>query len=237
MTMLDTHAPVGRLVADRPARSRVFERFGIDYCCGGKVPLDLACERHGVDLDSVRRELDACDAAGLESDHGDWSRRATGELIDHIVDVHHAYLRRELPRLMALADRVAEAHGARHPEMVEVRRVLGPLREELLAHPIKVERILFPMLRRWEAGELSAAELSFLAGPIGVMEAEHDDAGVALAALRGLTRGYMAPDDACNTFRALVDGLAELEADLHRHVHEENNILFPRALSSVAGMD
>jgi regulator of cell morphogenesis and NO signaling len=234
MTTIDTHASVGRLVVDRPARSRVFERFGIDYCCGGKMPLDLACERRGIDVDAVLRALDDCDGSGVGSEHGDWSRRPTGELIDHILEAHHAYLRRELPRLMTLAGRVAEAHGARHPEMVEVLEVLGGLEEELSSHMIKEERVLFPMLRRWEQGELSPAELSFLAGPISVMEAEHEGAAAALEKLRKLTGGYAPPEDACNTFRALLDGLAELEADLHRHVHEENNILFPRALSSPA---
>lgn len=232
MTMLNAQAPVGQLVADRPARSRVFQEYGIDFCCGGKVPLDRACERKGVALDEVLDALDACDASGLGSDHGDWSRRSTADLIAHIVETHHAYLRRELPRLQAMADRVANAHGLRHPEMVEARDVLAGLAEELTSHMLKEESILFPILPRVEAGETLMDASQWVGGPISVMEAEHEDAAEALDRLRELTHDYRPPKDACNTFRALLDGLAELEADMHLHVHEENNILFPRVLSA-----
>jgi regulator of cell morphogenesis and NO signaling len=152
------------------------------------------------------------------------------ELIDHIVTIHHAYLHRELPRLAELAGRVIDAHGNRHPELREVDDVFESLGDELRFHMLKEEKILFPMIARLEVA-MKVPELycGSVGNPIAVMQHEHDDAGAALARLRVLTDGYTAPPDACPTYRALLDGLSGLEAELHVHIHEENNILFPRA--------
>ena len=153
------------------------------------------------------------------------------ELCDHIEQTHHAYLRTELPRLGQMIDKVVNAHGASHPKLHEVQRVFAALCAELEPHMFKEERILFPAIRQLEQ---SAATPSFpfgtVANPINVMEHEHDNAGAALSELRTLTADYVPPDDACNTYRAMLDGLRELETNMHQHVHKENNILFPRAI-------
>ena len=221
---------VGTLVVEQPSRSRVFEAFGIDYCCGGKRRLDEACELAGASPDRVVEALADADRTRGASSEVDWAEESMSALIDHILSAHHAYLRRELPRLNELAARVARAHGARFPWVVDCQRVFGDLRAELESHMIKEERILFPLISQLEgASESPSFHCGSLQNPISVMEHEHDNAGNALAQLRQLSDGFGPPADACNTFRAWLDGLAELEADLHQHIHEENNILFPKA--------
>lgn len=236
MTMITPEMPVGQLVAEDPRRARLFERLGIDYCCGGRASLDRACRENGLDVADVLRQL-----AGVEAevdafarpdghDRFDAASATMTDLIDHIVTTHHAYLLRELPHLSDLASRVVDAHGVRHPELREVRDVFDSLSDELRFHLLKEEKILFPTIERLEAAlEMPELHCVSVQNPIRVMQHEHDDAGSALARLRALTRDYTPPADACPTYRALLDGLAELEADLHVHIHEENNILFPRA--------
>jgi len=237
MSSPDLQATVGQLVAERPGRSRVFERYGIDYCCGGKVPIAQACRERGLDVTEVLRELDVCDAETTAGDEVAWSERPLGELADHIVAVHHGYLRRELPRLTIHLDKIAAVHGPGNPALVEVRDVFAGLREELESHLLKEEQVLFPMIKQLDT---ASRQPDFHCGsvrfPIQVMEHEHDDAGAALVRLRALTVGYTPPAEACNTYRAALAGLAELEADLHRHIHKENNILFPRAQEAEAAL-
>jgi regulator of cell morphogenesis and NO signaling len=222
---------VGQLVVEKPSRSRVFERFGIDYCCGGKLPLGEACARAGVTGDDVLSALTESDRSSDASEaDNDWSSAPLTDLIDHILSEHHAYLRCELPRLSDMASKVVRAHGERFPWVVECEKVLAELRAELESHMMKEEQRLFPMIRKLEAADApSAFHCGNLQNPITVMEHEHDNAGNALAQLRSVSNGFTPPKDACNTFRAWLDGLSELEADLHEHIHEENNILFPRA--------
>lgn len=221
---------VGTLVVEQPSRSRVFEEFGIDYCCGGKRRLDEACDLAGASPSSVVAALANADQARGTSREGDWAEESMSALIDHILSAHHAYLRRELPRLSELAAKVACAHGARFPWVVECQRVLGDLRAELESHMLKEERILFPLIEQLAgASESPAFHCGSILNPISVMEHEHDNANDALAQMCQLSNGFVPPADACNTLRAWLDGLSELEADLHQHIHEENNILFPKA--------
>jgi regulator of cell morphogenesis and NO signaling len=222
--MIQATCTVGELVAERPARSRVFEELGIDYCCGGKQSLAEACARKGLDPEEVGRLLDAPGGAVPEVD---WREPPLAVLCDHIVQTHHLYLRQELPRLRGLLAKLARAHGERHPGLREAVAVFGAFADELSAHMEKEERVLFPLVARIESGEVPPTP--FVLRPIAVMEAEHEDAGRALATLRHLTDGYTVPAGGCNTYRAAMAGLAELEADMHAHVHKENNILFPRA--------
>lgn len=220
---------VGELVAERPNRARVFERLGIDYCCGGKATLTEASRGRGLDPKAVAAALREADKDG-PADERNWSQASAAELAAHIVDTHHAYLRRELPRLALLVDKVAQVHGATHAELAEVREVFRDLEAEIGAHLWKEENILFPMIRAMEqSGTLEASHCGSVANPIRVMEFEHDNAGQALARLRALTADYAPPADACNSYRALLEGLVGLEADLHEHIHKENNILFPKA--------
>lgn len=224
-----TGATVGELVAQRPRRSKVFEQYGIDYCCGGKKPLTLACAEKAVDFDSVARDLANTDAQPRDPSEVDWTKASLTDLADHIVEKHHEYLREALPRISGLTAKVAEVHGGRRPELREVKYVFDGLRAELETHMMKEEQILFPMLRQLESpNPVPEFHCGTVQNPIRVMEHEHDSAGMALARLNKLTEGYVPPEDACGTYRAMLDALAELEEDLHVHIHKENEILFPR---------
>jgi regulator of cell morphogenesis and NO signaling len=234
---IDPNKKVGELVAERPARSAVFDRLGIDYCCGGKTPLERACREKGIEIGDVTREIAASDSRTRAENETDWRLVPMGDLVDHIVSVHHDYLRRELPRLAGLTAKLVAAHGARHPELAEVRDTLESLQEELESHMFKEERILFPMIKQLQvAMELPRFHCGSIKYPIVVMENEHECTGAALARLRTLTDGYQAPEDACPAYRATLAGLAELESDLHRHIHKENEILFVRAWATEVGL-
>lgn len=218
MTTLNMDITVGRIAAETPASIRVFEKYGIDFCCGGGTAFAEACAVRGLAAETVMAEIERA-VEGPAEDRTDWRTAPIGALIDHIIGTHHVYLKTELPRLEAMLAKVMAAHGAAVPAIAEV---FGPMKEELEAHLMKEEMILFPLIRSGRPGAM---------GPIRVMLAEHDSAGAALELLRSLTGGYKAPAQACNTWRGLYAGLEELERDLHRHIHLENNILFPRALS------
>lgn len=232
MTTLSPQTPLGQLVAQRPARSRILDQLQIDYCCGGKQSLAQACTAKGLDPDTVLHMLHAFDAAHRTPEpETDWTRASLTELADHIEQTHHEYLRRELPRLQAMVRKVTAVHGPNHPSLLELEGVFAAFVGELESHTMKEEQLVFPMIRQIDAGELPAANHcgGSLEEPIRAMESEHDDAGQALARINHLTNGYTPPDGACNTFVATLDALRELEADMHRHVHKENHILFPRA--------
>lgn len=237
--MTTTIAPdttVAELVLARPSLSRVFERLGIDYCCGGKRSLEKACSRRGLDVTTTIALLEA-GLADAPADTVDWRQAPAADLVEHIVTRHHDLMREELPRLGAMADRVAQRHGPDDARLVELAQVFGAFRGELEQHMEAEEQVLFPACLALEAasatGEAGELHLPFpsVAMPISVMEHQHDDAGAALERMRELTAGYDLDAARCNTHRALVDGLHALERDMHEHVHEENNILFPRAIA------
>lgn len=234
--MLSVQKSVSELVVERPSRSRVFEELGIDYCCGGGVPLAQVCEGAGLDPEEVLAELKRREA-GRAEDEPELASMGLGELVDHIVETHHAYLREELPRLSFLVDKVANAHGGAHPELLKLRGVFEGLRAELEEHTEKEERVLFPACRELESVEEQPAfRFGTVKNPISAMMREHVDAGEGLGRIRELTLGYTVPGDACNTYRAMLDGLAELERDTHYHIFKENGILFPRATSTEAAL-
>ena len=223
---------VGELVREQPSRSRVFESLRIDYCCGGKQPLSQACEKHGHDVESVVEQLAKSDEAATSGENAvDADAMTLSELADHIEQEHHAFLRDELPRLDAITEKVHRVHGEAEPRLADVRTAFISMRDELMSHMVKEERILFPMIRAIDKGDANASRaVGTVANPIRQMEAEHDDSGDALAIMHSSTDGYTPPDWACNTYRAMLDGLAHLERDLHQHIHKENNVLFPKAL-------
>lgn len=229
---LDT--PVADLVTDKPARARIFERLDIDYCCGGDHSLAEACRKKDLDPDTVVQMLDVASSASSESTR-DWSAASLSELIDHIVSTHHDFLRDELPRLDALLTRVTQAHGQRHPWLRPTLETFLSLKDNLESHMASEEKHVFPTIRRLATSEHNRATNGTPTdGPdIEQMIEEHDEAARALESLRCLTSEYTPPEDACPKFRAALDGLHELEQDMHRHVHKENNILFPRARRSL----
>ena len=233
MTTLNAQTTVGELVKKRPARARIFEHFQIDYCCGGKLALAEACAKRGLDPDSVLNQLQQADAEAEERDTTFVDADAMGlsELADHIEQTHHAYLRGELPRLDQMTDKVLRVHGPKDPRLADVRRAFVALHTELISHMEKEERILFPMIRQLEtATSIPAFHCGSITDPIRQMEIEHEHAGDALKIMNEATDGYQPPEWACNTYRAMLDGLETLEKDMHQHVHKENNVLFPKAV-------
>jgi len=216
---IDLSRSLAELVLERPAHARVLERLGLDYCCGGKRSLAAACAERGLDPATVVVFLEsALEPSASES--ADWTTASLADLCAHIAEVHHGRLRWELPRLADLAARAVAAHGAERPELHELRDVFLSLRSELEEHIVDEEESVFPALL---AGEVPGAE------ELAQLEREHDEAGAALHRLRELTAGYDTERALCATHRALLDGLHGLELELHQHVHEENNVLFPRA--------
>jgi len=223
---------LGALVATQPGLARTLERLGFDYCCGGKQALAAACTRRGLDVATTITLLEAAvSTQSAGTPEVDAATMGLVELADHIVATHHAYLKTELPRLVEMADRVGHKHGWRDARLPEMAATVRALAQEMLSHMQKEEFVLFPAVRDIEAGVAAGLGGGNLAAPIAQMEAEHEAAGNLTAKLRLLTDGFTPNAEACNTHRALLAGLAEFESDLHRHVHKENNILFPRALA------
>ena len=227
----DPQRRLGDLVAEAPARAAVLDRFSIDYCCHGQRTLAEACAADGVDVVEVITALDAAPVASIRADHPTEPRA----LADHIESTHHAYLHAEFPELRALAAKVRDVHGGRHPELVEVAALVEELVADLEPHLAKEERILFPAIRTLVTVPAQQFAFGTIANPIRMMASEHDRAGELLAQLRLTAGDYDVPDDACGSYRSLYERLAHLEADTHRHIHLENNVLFPAALALEAG--
>ena len=220
---------VREIALANPATTRVFEQLGIDYCCGGNLPLSTACARANVSLEGVLGSLETCHGAPEMNVPND---AALGDLTRHIIDRHHGYVRRESPRIHALLDKVCQKHGGSHGELLEIRTLFTGLDAELSQHMAKEERILFPYIGALAGPAAPAGCFGSVENPIAAMVADHEDAGGILSEIRALTNQYTVPDGACPTFRALYGALEEFERDLHWHVHLENNILFPRAISA-----
>jgi regulator of cell morphogenesis and NO signaling len=227
----DTH--VSDIVADDFRAAAVFERLGIDFCCGGRRSLREACgERHVNLLDVLAEITEACERQSADTPHfADWPPDV---LIAYIVSRHHTYVRRVLPAIVAHTCKVAAAHGASRPELSQVEAIFAEVADEMTSHMAKEEGVLFPYINRLAiAGRLGepvpAAPFGSVDRPIAMMEDEHENAGRAMARIRELTRNYSLPTGACTTYVTCFRELDEFERDLHVHVHLENNVLFPKA--------
>jgi regulator of cell morphogenesis and NO signaling len=232
-----TDKTVRELVQEFPSATRVFEKFGIDYCCGGKRPLAEACNAANLSVNEVLNSLDAAQKAShISPDARDWQTEPLAELVAHISNTHHKYTREEIARLGPLLAKVCLVHAQNHPELNNVRTVFHGLAQELTMHMMKEEKMLFPYIVRMEEAIIQKEPIlpspfGSVQNPVLMMEHEHDDAGEALRALREMTGGYTVPPDGCISYQTLFQALAEFEADLHQHIHLENNILFPRAIA------
>lgn len=226
MSRFHANDTIGRIVAQSPPTSRVFERHAIDYCCGGGVSLADACAKRGLTVAGVLAELEGTGATSGPAE--DLSRLGLRDLVERILAVHHTFVKREVPRLSGLMDKVVRVHGANHPALLPP--LAGLWREvapALMQHLGKEEEMLFPWIVALDERRLPAEIARSLGAPIEMMEAEHDEAGGIFARMRALASGYVPPADACGSWRALWSGLDEFELDLHRHVHLENHVLFP----------
>ena len=233
MKTITTQTTIGEIVRAIPATSRIFENLKIDYCCGGKKSLAEACRARGLDAATVIAMLAALDqpANGAPANA---DAMTLSELCDHIQQVHHVYLHEELPRLDFMTRKVAAVHGEHEPRLFDLRQTFEVFSGEMTTHTREEDDVIFPAIRELEAGTNGGSSPhSHLETTLTRLQREHDSAGVALGQFRSLTDNFTPPDWACNTFRALYDGLAQLEKNMHQHVHKENNVLFPRAFAAV----
>ncbi|MCW5962862.1 MAG: iron-sulfur cluster repair di-iron protein [Bryobacterales bacterium] len=239
MTEVNPGVTVAEIASTSLAAVKVFERYGIDYCCGGKRPLGDVCGEKGLDLASVENELSTALNAAAAEDR-EWNSAPLDELADHIVNRHHGYLRRECPGIAARLEKVYRVYNQRYGSaLIGLPEVFAELCAELEDHMMKEEHILFPVISSYqnavsEGNPVPKPLFGTVQGPIRMMEADHQGAGAHLEKIREITENYTVPDYACVTYRALIEGLRELEQDLHLHIHLENNILFPRAMAMEA---
>jgi len=223
------------LAAAIPGATRVFENFGIDYCCGGHRTLSDVCQEASLPVEDLKRSLEEAGRASQRGAERDWRQESLTALTEYIIDTHHIFTRHELDRLEKLFDKVCSRHGENHPALFEAQKTFYQLKQDLIPHMLKEEQVLFPYITRMEeaAGEgrqVSPPFFGTVQNPVRMMMLEHDAAGDLLRALRLTTGDYTPPPDACASYKALYQGLAGFEADLHQHIHLENNLLFPRAI-------
>ncbi len=231
---------LGDIVSGDHRAAAVFQKHGIDFCCGGTRTIEEACRAKQIDthavLDDIARECAVTAAAAPQ--YATWAPSA---LVAYIVSKHHAYVRQALPAITAYTHKLAAVHGINHPELLQVDRLFAGVADEMASHMMKEERILFPFIVELElaaerGGPAPATPFGTVANPIHMMEDEHESAGTAMAYIRELTADYALPDDGCARIAWDSAKLEAFEQDLHAHVHLENNILFPKALSLEAGL-
>lgn len=224
---------VADIVSANIKTADVFKKYGIDFCCGGGITLDKACEKHKVDRDVLIKEIHAAEKkSGRDHDYKSWS---PGFLADYILNTHHTYVREALGLLDQYMAKVVKVHGGHHAPLLEIQELYAAIASELKQHMMKEEQILFPYIKKLEdaitgGGLPPGSHFGTVRNPIQVMNQEHENAGDLMSRIRVLTNNYTPPEWSCNTFKALYAKLLEFEQDLHLHVHLENNILFPKAI-------
>jgi len=233
------HRSVGEVVSEDYRRAAIFKRHGIDFCCGGGRTVQVACELAGATYDDVERELQAVRGASEPAAHPDPRGWDVGFLADYVVNVHHRYVRETLPVLRQFSEKVARVHGEQRTELVEIHSLVEKLTEELSEHMAHEETLLFPYIKKLAAAGRNPGAHPRPARPtledrgdvLRAMEEDHDQAGELMRQIRHLSDDFTPPEGACRTYCATFATLEEFEEDLHRHVHLENNLLFPAAAS------
>ncbi len=238
---VSTTKTVREVALEMPNATRIFESLGIDYCCGGGRSLEEACVKAKLPIEDVVARLQNAASDDSQPARQDWKGAPLADLIDHIVQKHHHYTRQEIARLQPLFEKVCSVHGKNHGELLDMQRTFRGLADELTLHMMKEERILFPHILRMEESALQKEPVlpgafGTVQNPVSAMIAEHDSAGDALGRLREISDNYNPPPDACISFRTLYSALKAFETDLHQHIHLENNLLFPQAVSMESGL-
>jgi len=234
--MINATKTVAEHAIEHPSSKRVFEKLKIDYCCGGKISLAEACENKNISVTDLSGLLEAEEQRALDTfSEPDHSAMSLASLSDYIVRKHHVFTRDEDARIAALLEKVCGVHGTREPKLLEIQMIFGTLRLELENHMLKEERMLFPYISLMESSlafglPVPPAPFGTTRNPVRVMITEHDAAAEQLRAIRELSDDFQPPEWACPTYRALLEALEGLEKDLFRHIHLENNILFPKAI-------
>ncbi len=231
---IDENKTVAEVVSENIKASNVFKKHGIDFCCGGGISIEKACKKNNVDFSTLERDLAVIDESPNRSyDYNNWDLNF---LMDHIIHVHHTYVKESLPIILQYAEKVATVHGHHYEEVIKVNELIKEVATDLGAHLKKEELVLFPFIKRLikadkEGKSLEKAHFSTVNNPINMMEDEHETVGDIFKTIAQLSNNYRPPEDACNTFRALYANLDEFEQDLHKHIHLENNILHPKAIA------
>ena len=225
---------LGEIAAKDLRKAEVFKKYGIDFCCGGKKTLQEACKEKGLDLLKIQEELEKPVAQSSTLPQHDFNSWNLSFLSDYIVNVHHSYVRENMPILADLSHKVADHHGTTNPELKGIRDKVDEMVSELNVHLKKEENILFPYIKQLEVSKTNGGappgSFSSIQQPISVMENDHDIVGDLADEIRILSDNYTLPANACNSYSLLYKKLEAFENDLHFHIHLENNILFPKAV-------
>lgn len=233
-TESETTETIGEIVAKDYRKAQVFKNLGIDFCCGGKKTIAEVCDKKGIDPAEVERQLEAVKGEAADSEH-DFQNWDLGFLSDYVINTHHRYVRDNTPFILEISQKVARVHGDRHPELVHVAQLFERIANDLTLHMVKEEKILFPFIKELaqvynSGGMVPWADFGKISVPIQVMDSEHEQVGGDFETIRAITGNYTLPADACSSYTILFKKLEEYENDLHRHVHLESNILFPKAI-------
>jgi regulator of cell morphogenesis and NO signaling len=219
-------SPIGQLAADDMKKALIFQKLGLDFCCGGKKTVREACVNKGLNIKDVQEmlqnivpETNSCSVPP--------NKMSLSMLIEYIKDVHHRYVKQQIPIIIELLDKTTAAHGTIHPELDGINGHFRELSSELLQHLEKEEQVLFPAIERVYDPELKNSPVGLIP-PVAVMEKEHEKAGVLMQEIRDKSHHFTPPSTACYTFKLLYNQLEAFEEDLHMHIHLENNILFPK---------
>jgi regulator of cell morphogenesis and NO signaling len=226
-------ATIGAIVAEDYRKAEVFKKYGLDFCCGGGKSVETACQEKNLSIEELIRDLEAKDDGIIETSDS-FNTMDLDLLVDHILKTHHVYVSENIPLIREFSQKVAKVHGAASPEVIEIDRIFNNLGEELGMHMHKEEFMLFPFIIKIAESDrlgypLPAPQFGSIANPVNMMEHEHVNAGDAIEKIKTLSNNYSPPEYACTTYRVLYAKLKEFEEDLNRHIHLENNILFPRA--------
>ena len=225
---------VASIVTKNIKTAHIFKKHGIDFCCGGGISIEKACDKNDVSVDELMNDLSTMDAPTDKSlDFDNWE---LDTLIDHIVSTHHNYVKESVQILSQYANKVAKVHGHHYEFLLEVNTLFHEVANELVSHMQKEEQVLFPYINKIVAAKRNQEAntppaFGTVSNPIAMMEHEHESAGEVLRKISTLTSNYTTPSGACNTFKALYSKLEEFEQDLHQHIHLENNILHPKAIA------
>jgi len=227
---------LAQIVNNNHQAASVFEKYHLDFCCKGKRSLEQACTEQQLSISKVTEDLENIFTKDSNS-AVDFEKMNLAQLVDYIVQTHHAYVKNEMPQIHTYLEKVSSKHGERHPELNKISQTFAAVKEEMEGHMKKEEMILFPRIKELQKladNEYAQLQLniSYLQSPITVMEQEHDHAGNLLNDIRILSNDYTPPQDACTTYRLSFAALKAFELDLHQHVHLENNILFPKAIET-----
>ena len=231
--MAKSNKTIGEIVAEDYRTAQIFETHGIDFCCGGNITLQAICHDKGLDFAALTEELEAVKSEPVKRGQ-DFATWEISFLIDYIVNVHHGYLKNNMDKINGYAQKIAEVHGTAHPEVIEIAAIFQKIAAELKTHLKVEEEIFFPTVKRVDSNKQTgttptAEDIATLKESLRNLQEEHEEAGDAIHKIRHLAGDYAIPDNVCNTFALTYQKLKEFEDDLHKHVHLENNILFPKA--------